>query len=231
MPASIDDELTQHLITARRNQILDGAARVLAEKGFHRATIRDIAQAAGVADGTIYNYFENKTALLLGLLNRLNETEQREEHFARSAEMEIADFVHMYLNQRLKTITDAGLDLFHALLSEILVNPELRALYYGQVVEPTFGIAEQYARQWTEQGVSQRVDPPLMLRALAGMTLGVLLLRLMGDKQLHDHWDAVPDLLAELILHGIVPANGEHNATNDSPNPTARPASTGEPEV
>ena len=39
----------------RRQHILDAATRVFAAKGFHRATIRDIAAAAGVADGSIYN--------------------------------------------------------------------------------------------------------------------------------------------------------------------------------
>ncbi len=65
------------LAAARRTQILDAATRVFASKGFNRATIRDVARDAGVADGTIYNYFANKTDLLFGLLDRLNDTERR----------------------------------------------------------------------------------------------------------------------------------------------------------
>ena len=38
---------------ARRNQILDAATKVFAEKGFHPTTIKDIATEAGIADGTI----------------------------------------------------------------------------------------------------------------------------------------------------------------------------------
>jgi AcrR family transcriptional regulator len=41
-----NDAIQQQLITARRNQILDAATKVFAEKGFHRATIRDVAQQA-----------------------------------------------------------------------------------------------------------------------------------------------------------------------------------------
>ena len=48
------------MIEARRTQILMGAAQVFAKKGFHKATTKEIAQAAGVAEGTIYNYFKNK---------------------------------------------------------------------------------------------------------------------------------------------------------------------------
>ncbi len=51
MPTDTNDPIQQQLIAARRKQILDAAVRVFADKGFHRATIRDIAQAAGIADG------------------------------------------------------------------------------------------------------------------------------------------------------------------------------------
>jgi AcrR family transcriptional regulator len=69
--------LQAQLVAARRTQILDAATQVFARKGFNRATIRDVAKVAGVADGTIYNYFANKTDLLFGLLDRLNDTERR----------------------------------------------------------------------------------------------------------------------------------------------------------
>jgi AcrR family transcriptional regulator len=44
------DPIQELLITARHNQILDAATRVFAEKGFHGATIKDIARLAGIAD-------------------------------------------------------------------------------------------------------------------------------------------------------------------------------------
>src|SRR5436309_1359279 len=67
------DSLQEQLIAARRIQILDAATKVFAEKGFHPTTIKDIAREAGIADGTIYNYFENKTALMLGILDLILE--------------------------------------------------------------------------------------------------------------------------------------------------------------
>ena len=47
------------LVAARREQILGAATRVFADKGFSRATTREVARAAGVSEGTIYNYFED----------------------------------------------------------------------------------------------------------------------------------------------------------------------------
>ena len=65
------DPIQQQLIAARKNQILDAAGAVFAERGFHLTTIRDIARRAGVADGTIYNYFDSKPALLSGVFERM----------------------------------------------------------------------------------------------------------------------------------------------------------------
>jgi len=50
-------------------RILDAAVSVIAEKGFHVARISDIADRAGVADGTIYLYFKNKDEILMAAIN------------------------------------------------------------------------------------------------------------------------------------------------------------------
>lgn len=51
--------------TEKRERIIGAAIEVFAEKGFHLARISDIADRAGVADGTIYLYFRNKEDVLL----------------------------------------------------------------------------------------------------------------------------------------------------------------------
>jgi TetR/AcrR family transcriptional regulator, transcriptional repressor for nem operon len=54
----------------RREQILDAAVEVLLERGLAAATMADVAEAAGVAKGTIYLYFESRTELLAALRSR-----------------------------------------------------------------------------------------------------------------------------------------------------------------
>ncbi len=50
----------------RRAQILKTAVRVLSSKGFSGATISEVAKQAGLGDATLYEYFDNKEAILLG---------------------------------------------------------------------------------------------------------------------------------------------------------------------
>src|SRR6266700_5983896 len=136
------DSIQEQLLAARRNQILDAATKVFAEKGFHPTTIKDIAREAGIADGTIYNYFENKTALLLGILDRLNETERRDADLSQAMVVDIRTFMRAYFRQRF-TVHLHNLEVFQVILSEIMVNKELREQYYRQIVEPTFTLAEK----------------------------------------------------------------------------------------
>lgn len=49
----------------RRNQIIENAVRVFANKGFSNATISEVAKQASLGDATLYEYFENKEAILL----------------------------------------------------------------------------------------------------------------------------------------------------------------------
>lgn len=51
----------------KRERILRAAIKVFARKGFYATRVSEIAKAAGVADGTIYLYFENKDDVLVSI--------------------------------------------------------------------------------------------------------------------------------------------------------------------
>jgi AcrR family transcriptional regulator len=197
------DSLQELLITARRNQILDAATKVFAEKGFHPTTIKDIAREAGIADGTIYNYFENKTALMLGLLDRMNESDQRDEDFSQFTEGDFRSFMKAYLQHRFMVLKADNFQVFKVVVSEILVDQELRELYFRKIVEPTFTMAERYFQRWAEQHLFKPIDISMTVRAISGMVLGLILEHVMGDKTLEAKWDELPDFLTDLILDGI----------------------------
>jgi TetR/AcrR family fatty acid metabolism transcriptional regulator len=52
----------------KRQRILHAAEALFAEKGYENATIQEIATAAGVGDGTVYDYFKNKEDVLFNTL-------------------------------------------------------------------------------------------------------------------------------------------------------------------
>ncbi|BAB73640.1 transcriptional regulator [Nostoc sp. PCC 7120 = FACHB-418] len=48
-----------------RTKILQAALKLFASQGFDGTTTRDLAQAAGVAEGTLFRHFPNKKAILV----------------------------------------------------------------------------------------------------------------------------------------------------------------------
>jgi AcrR family transcriptional regulator len=73
----LDDERDGRVVRAeaardkRRRELLDVALRVFSERGYHETRIADLIEAAGVARGTFYLYFESKNAIFHELLDEL----------------------------------------------------------------------------------------------------------------------------------------------------------------
>ncbi len=208
MSESRRNEVRDLVVRARREQIVGAATRVFAEKGFRRATTREVARAAGVSEGTIYNYFENKDALLLAILDRLNETERRAADFEEGMATDFRGFLEQYLRRRMSLIWE-NREAFRVVLSEMLVNAELRERYLRHVVDPTMRIAEENFRSRMEQGEVRETYAPLAMRSVAGSVLGVLVLGLLGDEEINSRSEEVPDVLAGLLIFGLSGAEGD----------------------
>jgi AcrR family transcriptional regulator len=63
----------------RRQQLLDAAARLFAEQGYAATRVVDIVDAAGVAKGLFYWYFENKEALFRDLAAEIRHRLRRQQ--------------------------------------------------------------------------------------------------------------------------------------------------------
>src|SRR5437773_8705999 len=85
----------------KRERILEAAIKVFAAEGFYNAKVSQIAQAAGVADGTIYLYFKSKDDLLIQLfedrMERVNATLRQALAAEASAAERLKGVVRLHL--------------------------------------------------------------------------------------------------------------------------------------
>ncbi len=58
---------------ARRQELVDAAARVFAERGVEQTAVSDVVSAAGVAQGTFYLYFDSKTDVVNAVVEQMSE--------------------------------------------------------------------------------------------------------------------------------------------------------------
>jgi len=88
----------------RRESILRAAREVFFRRGFHRATVDEVAEVAEVSKGTVYLYFESKETILAHLLlEGLNELVKRLERAfapeeALAADVRIRRLARAYLS-------------------------------------------------------------------------------------------------------------------------------------
>ncbi len=193
----------------RRDTIVAAALRVIARKGAQGATMQEIADAAGIAKGTIYLYFPSREALI----ERAGDHAFR-ELLARLQEVLGEDGP---LRERLR-------ELFLALFSFFDENKEFLRVHmevkYGEVdaaVEARRGrrskpqyqqylaLLERFLSRAIERGEAKHVDAGRLAAFLAeGMS--AVLLRRLGDGAIPREEEA--EWLVDLVLHGLSAGEG-----------------------
>ena len=200
-----EDPIRQMVTEARQAQILDAAAGLFAEKGFQRTTTREIAEQAGVSEGTIYNYFANKQDLLMGIMARMTRIDDFKEEVAEGvASPDPRKFFTAIIRERME-IANQNRQTVEALLPEILVNPDLAGRFFSEFIESTISLLETHLEARVAEGQLRPVDIPLTVRSLQATFVGLLLLRILGETVVLDRWDEFPQALADVYFQGLNP--------------------------
>lgn len=193
----MSDALQAQVVALKRAHILAAAAHVFAEKGFHATTIKDVARAAKVADGTIYNYFENKTALLLGVFDEAANTVRAKVDPAELAAASPRDVLRLLLTYSLHAFDGADAALFRVVLSEVMIDRDLARRFGETILAPLRDGGDLLA------GVAGKHEPTLVARLVASLVIGLLVQRTLGDEPLEAAWAELPDRLADVLTEGL----------------------------
>ncbi len=191
----------------RRAQILEAATRVFAEKGYHRATTKDIARAAKMAEGTIYLYFENKAELLIALIEHLDQATTQPADYASGLDMSLRALLAERLERDLSQL-GSQFDQLMAILPEALADPALRPQYYQRVVAPGLAAMADHLRTRQERGEVSVEDVAMASRVFAATMLGLQILHILGDDIVRAAWRdprQLAEQIARVLFDGIQP--------------------------
>jgi AcrR family transcriptional regulator len=83
--------VTAEVKSATRRRILEAAQDRFSESGFEAATTREIAAAAGIAAGTLFNYFPSKEAIVMALVAESLDDARRQFEAARRGDSLVED--------------------------------------------------------------------------------------------------------------------------------------------
>lgn len=116
---------------ARRAQIIRGMLRVVAERGYERATVKDVAEAADLSPGLLHYHFASKQEILVALAETLAEAaKNRRSNLAapRSARARLLAFLGAHV-ARGKDADPAAVACWVAIGAEAPRIPEVMAVY------------------------------------------------------------------------------------------------------
>lgn len=176
--------VTQAHLDARRRQILAAAARCFARRGFHDATMQEIADEAGLSAGALYRYFDGKAGLIeaLAAWGREEKRDVLDSLTPGGGPEPVARLVETLLGRlSLEDAEDAArLDV--RLWGEALGQPRLRAVVEGELealIDPLAG----YLREEAEAGrLRAGADPEAVARAVIALLMGLELQRAFDSR-------------------------------------------------
>ena len=183
-----------------REDILDAAAQVIRRKGFHAASMADIAETVKLQKASLYHHVASKQEILLALLDRAIDmlTERIAPLAVQSApaDEKLRDMIHVYLQ-----LMAENADLASVLLFE---HRSLEPKQHTRHI-PNRDRFEALWRDVLSEGVKSGVfvcsDPALTVRGLLGLLNWTLTwYRPKGDLTIQQ----TGDQYVELLYHGLL---------------------------
>jgi AcrR family transcriptional regulator len=172
----------QQVVTEFRcGEILAAARKTFSKKGFEKVTVDEIAEAAGLAKGTVYQYFSSKQEIYLAALREgvreMAERTQREVQAATGVRAKVEAFIRtrlefLYENRDFFAVYHAE---FGNLIHPASLNQEFRNLFRVQ-----FQALQAVLEGALQRGELADVSTETLAIAIYESTRGLMLRRSLG---------------------------------------------------
>ena len=188
--------------TSKRERILRAAVDVFAKNGYFNAKVSEIAKAAGVADGTIYLYFDGKEDLLISIFR------EHTRSYLQSLERDLANVrradeqLRIAIRHHLETL---GRDRTLAVVSQVELRHSLKfmSLLSQQEVKDYLNMIRKIVEHGQSEGVFRRnLHPQMVAKSVFGILDEMVTSWVLSEKdyELASQSDGV----AEFVLNGLL---------------------------
>lgn len=183
-----------------REDILEAAAQVFRQKGFHGASMQDIAKAVSLQKASLYHHVSSKQEILLALLDRALELLLERVSAISTQDIPANEKLKQMIRVYLQILTE-NTDLSSVLLFE---HRSLERKQHARHV-PNRDRFEALWRTVLEEGVAAKLfkcdDPALTTRAILGiLNWTITWYRPEGSLEI----DEIADYYSNLLLNGLL---------------------------
>ncbi len=163
----------------RRQQIMEAALTTFSTKGFHKATNKDIALAAGgISPGLIYHYFKDKQDLLVSIIQERATILQMADHPEQLMELPPREGLTLIGNTYLAMLqVPSNRALLAVVIGEFSRFPWIGETVYRMAISKFFGVLMRYLQHQIDLGRIRPHDTSIAARSLMGMFVAHVLAR------------------------------------------------------
>ncbi|MGO9022099.1 MAG: TetR/AcrR family transcriptional regulator [Syntrophobacteraceae bacterium] len=184
-----------------KERILDAALEVFSLKGFHPATMDEIAEKAGVGKGTLYRYFETKEKLFAELVRLRLEELGRRAGSSIDGRDDVLTMISKYIRIYFEFF-DLNQHLYRLIIQEQLdLGKQSPNEYFHKVLRAVPNLKRK-VYEATQQGILKDVDFQTVFYGTMGFVHGVIQKWLARDCS-YPLVDELPGVL-EVLFHGFV---------------------------
>jgi len=162
--------------------LLDAAVRSFAQTGYHRTRVADIAREAGVADGTVYIYFENKEDILISLFQDLMQRFVEDLNSELTLCQDANEKLYRIISYHLTTLANRP---DQARVTQIELRQIDKAINQGisKPLKIYFQLIEEVVAEGKEQGLYRKgIDPKTARKVVFGAIDEVVTCWVMSGK-------------------------------------------------
>ncbi len=197
-----------------REKILTAALEIFSSKGFHGATVDEIAELAGLGKGTVYRHFHSKQGLFSELIrSKVTELEQ-EVGGAIDPEADVLEIIETYLSVYF-AFFDRNRNLYKVLIQEQSdFGAEVKALYIGNILKKVPLLKRKIYRA-ARNGRLKPIDFHTVFYGVMGFIDGVMQKWLASDGG-YSLVDEIPAVVQTIFYGFVNPESRELSAGNKS---------------
>ncbi|MFC5651609.1 TetR/AcrR family transcriptional regulator [Paenibacillus solisilvae] len=181
-------------MTEKQIKILQSAIEVFAEKGYAASSTNEIAQRAGVAEGTIFRHYKTKKDLLLSIV--APAMTKLIAPFVLRGFNKVLDTQYASYDQLIRSMIENRIEflkkhknILKILIQEIPFHPELQESFQRDVLAKVLERLSKLVAQFQAQGTIIELPTATVVRLTVSTIVGYVLVRSFYGERPGAEWD------------------------------------------
>lgn len=187
-----------------RTKILQAAQRLFAAQGFEGTTTRDLAQSAGVAEGTLFRHFANKKAILVEVATN-GWVDILTDLLTELSEMGSYKAIAQVMRRRMWNLRKNA-DIMRVCFMEVQFHPDLRDRIQTEVIDKMTDVAEAFFQTAMDKGIYRQMDAKVVAKVFLGLfaIAGFADHTLIEPNASPQEMQKMAEGLADIFLNGVL---------------------------